>query len=243
MCGPAGCSATPAPDLLFATSSRTSPAIVAVQTSLALAWSILAEASLSFLGLGPPPPTASLGEMVSNSSALAATAWWTLAMPSIAIVIAVIGFNFLGDGLRDAVDPRARTTVRGDLHACDRDDLRHFLRRRRGALAEIDIDGESLVGDLVEHRSVPYPPSVHGDIAAMLPPGCDLDRAGVPARRGDRAVLRRGRRSARRHARKAWTPSALTARPSTTGWKATRRRGPAAGRAGVDRRAHRRQPS
>ena len=80
-----------------------------MQTSLALAWSILAEASLSFLGLGPPPPTASLGEMVSNSSALAATAWWTLAMPSIAIVIAVIGFNFLGDGLRDAVDPRSRT--------------------------------------------------------------------------------------------------------------------------------------
>jgi peptide/nickel transport system permease protein len=83
--------------------------VVAVQTSLALAWSILAEASLSFLGLGPPPPTASLGEMVNNSYGLAATAWWTLAMPSIAIVIAVIGFNFLGDGLRDAVDPRART--------------------------------------------------------------------------------------------------------------------------------------
>lgn len=83
--------------------------IVAVQTSLALAWSVLAEASLSFLGLGPPPPTASLGEMVSDSSSLAATAWWTLAAPSVAIVIAVIGFNFLGDGLRDAIDPRART--------------------------------------------------------------------------------------------------------------------------------------
>jgi peptide/nickel transport system permease protein len=82
--------------------------IVAVQTSLALAWSVLAEASLSFLGLGPPPPTASLGEMVSESSSLAATAWWTLAAPSIAIVIAVIGFNFLGDGLRDAIDPRGR---------------------------------------------------------------------------------------------------------------------------------------
>jgi len=82
---------------------------VAVQTSLALAWAILAEASLSFLGLGPPPPTASLGEMVSQSSSLASTAWWTFAAPSIAIVIAVIGFNFLGDGLRDAVDPRTRT--------------------------------------------------------------------------------------------------------------------------------------
>jgi peptide/nickel transport system permease protein len=83
--------------------------IVAVQTSLALAWSVLAEASLSFLGLGPPAPTASLGEMVSNSSSLAATAWWTLAGPSVAIVIAVVGFNFLGDGLRDAIDPRSRT--------------------------------------------------------------------------------------------------------------------------------------
>jgi peptide/nickel transport system permease protein len=83
--------------------------IVAVQVSLALAWSVLAEASLSFLGLGPPPPTASLGEMVSQSSSLASTAWWTLAAPSIAIIIAVIGFNFLGDGLRDAVDPRSRT--------------------------------------------------------------------------------------------------------------------------------------
>jgi peptide/nickel transport system permease protein len=82
---------------------------VAVQTSLALSWAILAEASLSFLGLGPPPPTASLGEMVSASSSLAGIAWWTLAGPSIAIVLAVIGFNFVGDGLRDAFDPRERS--------------------------------------------------------------------------------------------------------------------------------------
>jgi peptide/nickel transport system permease protein len=82
---------------------------VAVQTSLALSWAILAEASLSFLGLGPPPPTASLGEMVSQSSSLAGIAWWTLAGPSIAIVLAVIGFNFVGDGLRDAFDPRERS--------------------------------------------------------------------------------------------------------------------------------------
>jgi peptide/nickel transport system permease protein len=82
--------------------------LLVVQISLALAWSIIAEASLSFLGLGPPPPTASLGEMVSQSGSLAAIAWWTLAFPSVAIVIAVIGFNFLGDGLRDAIDPRTR---------------------------------------------------------------------------------------------------------------------------------------
>jgi peptide/nickel transport system permease protein len=83
--------------------------VIAVQTSLALAWAILAEASLSFLGLGPPPPTASLGEMVADSSSLASVAWWTLAGPSLVIVLAVIGFNFLGDGLRDASDPRTRT--------------------------------------------------------------------------------------------------------------------------------------
>ena len=82
--------------------------VIAVQTSLAVAWAILAEASLSFLGLGPPPPTASLGQMVADSSSLAGIAWWTLAAPSIAIIIAVVGFNYLGDGLRDAADPRSR---------------------------------------------------------------------------------------------------------------------------------------
>jgi len=83
--------------------------VIAVQTSLTLAWAILAEAGLSYLGLGPPPPTLSLGDMVNNASATAGVAWWTLAGPSLAIVVAVIGFNFLGDGLRDAADPRTRT--------------------------------------------------------------------------------------------------------------------------------------
>jgi len=89
-----------ASDILFA--------IPAILLALAIAWAILAEASLSFLGLGPPPPTASLGQMVSDSSSLAGIAWWTLAAPSIAIIIAVVGFNYLGDGLRDAADPRSR---------------------------------------------------------------------------------------------------------------------------------------
>ena len=81
---------------------------IAVQTSLALAWAILAEASLSFLGLGPPPPTASLGQMVADSSASPASPGGRSPRPSLAIVIAVVGFNFLGDGLRDAADPRSR---------------------------------------------------------------------------------------------------------------------------------------
>ena len=83
--------------------------VIAVQTSLALSWSIIAEAGLSYLGLGPPPPTQSLGDMVANSSSLAQTWWWTLVAPSLTIVVAVLGFNFLGDGLRDASDPRAKS--------------------------------------------------------------------------------------------------------------------------------------
>ena len=82
--------------------------VVAVQVSLALAWGILAEASLSFLGLGPPPPTASLGQMVYSATSLSGIAWWTLAGPSAAIVVAVMGFNLLGDGFRDATDPHTR---------------------------------------------------------------------------------------------------------------------------------------
>jgi len=79
-----------------------------IQAALFMGIGLLAEASLSFLGLGPPPPTASLGQMVSDSSSLAGIAWWTLVAPSIAIIIAVVGFNYLGDGLRDAADPRSR---------------------------------------------------------------------------------------------------------------------------------------
>ncbi len=82
--------------------------VVAVQASLSLAWAILAEAGLAYLGLGPPPPTASLGDMVQSSTNLASFAWWTFAGPSVAIIVAVLGFNFIGDGLRDATDPRSK---------------------------------------------------------------------------------------------------------------------------------------
>jgi peptide/nickel transport system permease protein len=81
-------------------------AIVTVQVTLSLSWAVLTEASLSFLGLGSPPPAPSLGGMVFDAKVLAATAWWTLAAPGAAIVIFVVGLNLLGDGLRDALDPR-----------------------------------------------------------------------------------------------------------------------------------------
>ncbi len=78
---------------------------VVVQVALALSWAILTESSLSFLGLGTQPPQPSLGLMVNEARNLAITAWWTLAFPSLAIVLAVVGLNLLGDGLRDVLDP------------------------------------------------------------------------------------------------------------------------------------------
>jgi peptide/nickel transport system permease protein len=77
-----------------------------IQIALALSWSILTEASLSFLRLGTQPPDPSLGLMVSDARALAATAWWTLAGPSLAIMLAVVGFTLVGDGLRTVLDPQ-----------------------------------------------------------------------------------------------------------------------------------------
>ena len=97
------------PRLLFRHILPNVAAPVIVQVTLSLSWAILTESSLSFLGLGTQPPEPSLGVMVSDSRALAADYWWTLAGPATAITIAVVGLNLLGDGLRDALDPtRAR---------------------------------------------------------------------------------------------------------------------------------------
>ncbi|MGA8112586.1 MAG: ABC transporter permease [Actinocatenispora sp.] len=79
---------------------------IAVQVALAMSWAILTEAGLSFLGLGTQPPEASLGLMVAESRTLFADAWWTLVFPAAAVVVAVIGLNLVGDGLRNALDPR-----------------------------------------------------------------------------------------------------------------------------------------
>lgn len=79
-----------------------------VQVSLALSWSLLTEAGLSFLGLGPPPPQASLGLMLSESKSLSEIAPWLMVFPGLAIMLGVLGFNLLGDGLRDALDPHLR---------------------------------------------------------------------------------------------------------------------------------------
>jgi peptide/nickel transport system permease protein len=77
-----------------------------VQTSLSVAFAILAEASLSFLGFGVKPPEPSWGSMVSMGRGYLQQAPWLVFGPGAAIFITVMGFNFVGDALRDALDPR-----------------------------------------------------------------------------------------------------------------------------------------
>jgi peptide/nickel transport system permease protein len=79
-----------------------------VQISLALSWALLTEAGLSFLGLGTQPPMPSWGVMLSDSRGLAELAPWLMMYPALAIMLGVLGFNLLGDGLRDVLDPRLR---------------------------------------------------------------------------------------------------------------------------------------
>ena len=83
-----------------------------VQLSLALSWAILTEAALSFLGLGTLPPNPSWGSMLSESRTLIEIAPWMAISPGIAIMFGVLGFNLLGDGLRDVLDPRMHTGMR-----------------------------------------------------------------------------------------------------------------------------------
>lgn len=79
---------------------------ILVQATLTVAAAIIAEASLSFLGLGQQPPAASWGSMLNVAKNFLSQAPWMAIWPGIAIYLVVIGFNLLGDGLRDALDPR-----------------------------------------------------------------------------------------------------------------------------------------
>jgi peptide/nickel transport system permease protein len=81
---------------------------VLVTISLALSWALLTEAGLSFLGLGPQPPEPSWGLMLKDGRNLVEVAPWLAIFPGLAIMLGVLGFNLLGDGLRDMFDPRMR---------------------------------------------------------------------------------------------------------------------------------------
>ena len=82
-----------------------------VQTSVSLAFAILSEAALSFLGLGIQPPQPSLGKMIFDSQGFVTMAWWMAVFPGAAIFVIVLSFNLVGDGLRDVLDPKQRTLI------------------------------------------------------------------------------------------------------------------------------------
>src|SRR5258705_12807764 len=84
-------------------------AAIVVQAGLSVAFAILAEASLSFLGLGIQPPAASWGSMINAGRGYLQQAPWIVFGPGAALFVTVVGLNFVGDAIRDALDPRARS--------------------------------------------------------------------------------------------------------------------------------------
>ena len=84
---------------------------VIVQAAIGMAGAILAEATMSFLGLGVPPPTATWGAMLNDARSHLFDAPHLVLFPAAAVMLAVLSFNFIGDGLRDYLDPRSRIEV------------------------------------------------------------------------------------------------------------------------------------
>jgi len=79
---------------------------IIVYASLQIPTNILLEAGLSFLGVGIRPPTASWGQMIASATPIFNTAWWYMTFPGLALLLTVLAFNLLGDGLQDALNPR-----------------------------------------------------------------------------------------------------------------------------------------
>ncbi len=84
---------------------------IIVQTTLSLAFAILSEAALSFLGLGVQPPNPAWGRMLAEGRNFFQQAPWMGIFPGVAILVTVVAFNFVGDGLRDALDPKQKSVI------------------------------------------------------------------------------------------------------------------------------------
>ena len=83
---------------------------IVVNATLTVGLAILTEAALSFLGFGVQPPTPSLGNLINEGQNVSQTAWWLVTFPGLTIVLVILCINFIGDGLRDALDPTQRRT-------------------------------------------------------------------------------------------------------------------------------------
>ena len=95
-------------ELMFKSILPNSIAPIFVQATLGVGDAILSSAALSFLGLGAQPPTSEWGLMIASSREFVTSAWWIVTFPGVAILLTVLGFNLLADGLRDVLDPRMK---------------------------------------------------------------------------------------------------------------------------------------
>ena len=133
-----------------------------VYATLLIPVTIVAEATLSFLGLGIPPPTADWGQMLAEAQSVYQQAWWFLVFPSLALLITTLAFNIFGDGVRDALDPRFE---------------QRFLGARGGPVPHPpnpardlrDVDGHGL-GLRVSSSSAPAPTTWPGSSPAGRTP-------------------------------------------------------------------------
>jgi len=96
---------------------------IIVRASIGMGFTILTAAALGFLGLGPPPPTPEWGRTIAEAREFLPAAWWYAAAPGLAIFLTVMGFNLLGDGLRDVLDPRIRRAGAGTRRSADTADV------------------------------------------------------------------------------------------------------------------------
>jgi dipeptide transport system permease protein len=94
--------------LMFLTILPNCTAPLIVQASLGVSTAILDTAALGYLGLGAKPPTPEWGTMLADALQFVQSAWWVVTFPGIAILVTVLGFNLVGDGLRDALDPKLK---------------------------------------------------------------------------------------------------------------------------------------
>ena len=95
--------------IMFITILPNCMAPLIVQATLGFSTAILDAAALGFLGLGAQPPTPEWGSMLANALQFLQRAWWVVTFPGLAILVTVLAFNLMGDGLRDALDPKMKT--------------------------------------------------------------------------------------------------------------------------------------
>jgi peptide/nickel transport system permease protein len=108
---------------------------VLVLATLYIPTAVVFEATLSYLGLGIQPPTASWGNILADAENFYQVAWWYVVFPAAALLITTLAFNLLGDGIRDAMDPRTERVMRG------------VRRKRRKKTALIDnVPGVTAAG-------------------------------------------------------------------------------------------------